>query len=101
MAVGMQVALEDGGDVGRGAALGARVDVLQQPLLLDVLSALLGMEYTFGKCVCGTFGLTWHVCRRCGRSPAQRQQQNGQHSSGRIFTIKHSAHSYTRTQCCG
>ena len=53
MAVGMQVALEDGGDVGRGAALGARVDVLQQPLLLDVLSALLGMEYTFRKCISG------------------------------------------------
>lgn len=63
MAVGMQVALEDGGDVGRGAALGARIEVLQQPLLLDVLSALHGMEYTYGKCVCGTFGLTWHVRR--------------------------------------
>ena len=63
VAVGMQVALEDGGEVGRGAALGARAEVLQQSLLLDVLLALLGMEYTYRKCVCGTFAVTWHVCR--------------------------------------
>ena len=63
VAVGMQAVLEDGGDVGRGAALGARAEVLQQPLLLDALSALLGMEHTYGKCVCGTFSLTWHVCK--------------------------------------
>ena len=61
VAVGMQAVLEDGGDV--GAALGARAEVLQQPLLLDVLPALLGMEHTYGKCVCGTISLTWHVCR--------------------------------------